>query len=86
MSYDVELSRSADRELWNVHEPLRSKLFRAIKALGNEPRPPGCRKLVGTTDAWRIRVGSYRILYTIQDRLRIVRVESVGDRKDIYRK
>jgi len=86
VSYTVELSRSADRELWKVHEPLRTKLFRAIKALGKDPRPSGCMKLVGTTDAWRIRVGSYRILYTIQDRLRIVRVESVGDRKDVYRK
>ncbi|HMQ74643.1 MAG TPA: type II toxin-antitoxin system RelE/ParE family toxin [Flavobacteriales bacterium] len=86
MSYAVELSRSADRELWKVPEPLRTRLFRAIKALGINPRPAGCRKLTGTTDAWRIRVGSYRILYTIQDRLRIVRVESVGDRKDVYRK
>lgn len=85
MSYRVELSRSADRELWHVHEPLRTRLFKAIKALGDEPRPSGCKKLIGSKDGWRIRVGSYRILYTIQDVLRIVRVESVGDRKDVYR-
>jgi len=86
VSYTVELSRSADRELWKVPEPLRTKLYRSIKGLGEEPRPAGCKKLQGTKDGWRIRVGSYRILYTIQDVLRIVRVESVGDRKDIYRK
>ena len=86
MSCTVELSRSADRELWKVHEPFRSELFRTIKAPGSAPRPPGCRKLAGTTNAWRIRVSSYQILYTIQDRLRIVRVESVGDRKDVHRK
>lgn len=86
MSYTVELARSADRELWRVPEPMRTKLFRTIKAPGNDPRPSGCKKLQGTKDGWRIRVGSFRILYTIQDVLRIVHVESVGDRKDVYRK
>lgn len=86
MSYSVELTRSADRELWKVPEPLRSRLFRSIKALGEEPRPAGCKKLVGSKDGYRVRVGSYRILYSIQDKLCIVRIESVGDRKDIYRK
>ena len=86
MSYTVELARSADRELWKVPEPMRTKLFRTIKALGVEPRPPGCKKLQGTKDGWRIRVGSFRILYSVQDVLRIVRVESAGDRKDVYRK
>ena len=86
MSYTVELSRSADRELWRIPEPYRTRLFRVIKSLSNDPRPSGCIKLKGTSDAWRLRVGPYRILYTVQDRLRIIRVESVGDRKDIYRK
>lgn len=86
MNYVVELTRSADRELWKVPEPLRTRLFKSIKALGNDPRPTGCRKLTGSKDGYRIRVGSYRILYSIQDKLRIVRIESVGDRKDIYRK
>ncbi len=64
---------------------LRSKIFGEIKALGAEPRPKGCTKLKGTTDAWRIRSGPYRVLYTIKDVLRVVRVESVGDRKDVYK-
>jgi mRNA interferase RelE/StbE len=85
VSYKVEFSRSADRELWSVIEPFRGKLFRAIKALGIEPRPTGCKKLAGHKNAWRIRMGNYRILYTIDDRVRIVRVESVGDRMDVYR-
>ena len=86
MSYSVELALSADRELWRVPEPMRTKLFKAIKSLAAEPRPAGCKKLSGSKNGWRLRVASYRILYTIKDRLRIVRIESVGDRKDIYRK
>jgi mRNA interferase RelE/StbE len=85
VSYKVELSRSADRELWSIIEPFPGKLFRAIKALGIAPRPVGCKKLAGHKNAWRIRVGNYRILCTIDDHVRIVRVESVGDRKDIYK-
>ncbi len=85
MSYRVELARSADRELWRLPEPYRSKIFREIKTLAEEPRPKGCKKLKGTKDAWKIRIGPYRVLYTIQDILRVVRVESVGDRKDVYK-
>ncbi|HRN35604.1 MAG TPA: type II toxin-antitoxin system RelE/ParE family toxin [Flavobacteriales bacterium] len=85
MSYRVELARSADRELWRLPEPYRTKVFRVIKLLGEDPRSSGSKKLKGSKDAWRIRLGPYRILYTVQDVLRIVRVESVGDRKDVYR-
>ena len=85
MSYRVELARSADRELWRLPEPYRTKIFKLIKTLGEEPRPKGCRKLKGTTDAWRVRMGPYRNLYTVQDVLRVMRMESVGDRKDVYR-
>ena len=85
MSYQVELARSADRELWRLPEPYRSKIFLEIKALGEDPRPKGCKKLKGAKDAWRIRFGPYRVLYTIKDALRVVRVESVGDRKDVYK-
>lgn len=85
MSYRVVLSRSADRELWRLVEPFRTKVFRAIKQLGTDPRPAGCKKLTGMANAWRIRVGNHRVLHTINDGVRVVRVESVGDRKDIYR-
>ncbi len=54
MSYRVELARSADRELWRLPEPYRTKVFKLIKMLGEEPRPQGCKKLKGTTDAWRV--------------------------------
>ena len=53
--------------------------------LGHVPRPAGCRKLSGTDDAYRIRVGDYRIVYQILDRVLIVYVVRVAHRKDVYR-
>jgi mRNA interferase RelE/StbE len=53
--------------------------------LEDNPRPPGCKKLVGEENAWRIRVGNYRVLYEIKDRVLIVHVVEIGHRKDVYK-
>lgn len=85
MSYRVELTKSAVRELRRVSEPYHSAIVRALKGLETEPRPKGCKKLVGGSGQWRIRVGVYRVVYEIFDVVRLVRVERVADRKDAYR-
>ena len=56
-----------------------------IQALATDPRPPGCRKLTGLDDVFRVRVGRYRVLYSIEDRRLVIIVLKVGDRKDVYR-
>jgi mRNA interferase RelE/StbE len=53
--------------------------------LANNPRPFGCKKLAGAKDAYRIRVGVYRIIYTIRDNVLIVEVVKIDNRKDVYR-
>lgn len=58
---------------------------RAIVALAETPRPPGCRKLTGYEDVFRIRVGRYRILYSIEEDRVLVIVLKVGHRRDVYR-
>lgn len=55
-----------------------------VAALRVDPRPPGCEKLAGQ-ERYRLRQGSYRILYSIQDDALTVRVVKVAHRKDIYR-
>jgi len=57
----------------------------AIRALGNNPRPAGCRKLAGSKNDWRIRVGDYRVIYEITDAVWIVRVNRVRHRREAYR-
>ncbi|HZP40327.1 MAG TPA: type II toxin-antitoxin system RelE/ParE family toxin [Candidatus Binatia bacterium] len=53
-----------------------------IRGLASDPRPPGCRKLSGYDDVFRVRVGRYRVLYAVEDRRLLVLVLKVGDRKD----
>jgi mRNA interferase RelE/StbE len=83
--YRVVFARSARRELENLDEPLRSRIFRHIERLGRVPRPPDCRKLVGAESLWRIRVGSYRVVYALDDSRRVVDVAAVRHRRDAYR-
>lgn len=75
--YEVRLKSSAQKELKSLETGLRSRIIGALKSLSNNPRPHGCRKLIGAHNRWRIRVGDYRVLYTIDDdslRLEIVAV------------
>ena len=85
MTYRVLVTARAERELGSVPPPWRARVRAALMALGATPRPPGCVKLVGHDDVWRVRVGPYRIIYAIDDRRRIVVVTSVGHRRDVYR-
>jgi mRNA interferase RelE/StbE len=56
-----------------------------IQGLSTDPRPPGGRKLSGYDDLFRIRIGRYRVLYSIEDRRLVILVLKVGDRTDVYR-
>jgi mRNA interferase RelE/StbE len=60
------------------------RLFSRIEALAENPRPPGCKKLRGATDLWRIRVGNYRVVYQVADAVLLVEIRAIGDRKDVY--
>jgi len=64
---------------------MRNRLRKAIWALANNPRPPGCKKLKGRADRYRIRVGAYRVAYEIQNEVLVVLVLKVGHRGGFYR-
>ena len=83
--YQVLLERSAERDLKRLSANVHDRVIEAIKELAGNPRPPGCRKLVGSQNDWRIRVGDYRVIYEIADAIRIVRVNRVRHRREIYR-
>jgi mRNA interferase RelE/StbE len=84
-TYEVRLLVTARRQLLRVPVRIRSRLGNAIRALAADPRPPGCRKLVGGTDYFRIRVGDYRVLYEVRDRDVLVLVIKIGHRGEVYR-
>ena len=85
-SYSVSIKPSAAKELEALPTLKdRQRATAIIRALSANPRPQGSLKLAGAPDAYRIRFGSYRILYTISDRVRIVAVIKVAHRREVYR-
>jgi mRNA interferase RelE/StbE len=66
-----------------INEPYYSSIKTAIYSLTDNPRPNGYKKLKGQ-DGYRIRVGDYRIIYQIQDKILVVEVIDLGHRKEIY--
>ena len=83
-NYRIDLLPSASRALARLAGPLKKRVSARIDALAEEPRPPGCRKLAGS-NYWRIRIGDYRVLYSIEDAILVVLVVRVGHRREVYR-
>jgi mRNA interferase RelE/StbE len=85
-SYSVLIKPSAAKEIEAVDQKRdRQRIVASILALAEEPRPMGCEKLAGQEDRYRIRVGRFRIVYSIADAELVVLVVRVADRKDVYR-
>ncbi len=83
--YDLRIGRSAERELENLEPQMGRRILAAVETLASEPRPRQARKLVGSADSFRLRIGQYRVLYQVDDSARMVTVIAVGHRRDIYR-
>jgi mRNA interferase RelE/StbE len=82
--YRVVLARSAERDLSGLPESTQDRLIRAVDALATTPRPSGVKKLRGTRDLWRIRVGDYRVIYRVDDVKRLVDISHVRHRREAY--
>lgn len=83
--YDIEISRTAEKQLRKLADIDQLRVVRAVMALAEEPRPRGSRKLSGYADVFRIRVGRLRVLYSLSDSRLIILVLKIGQRKDVYR-
>lgn len=83
MTYEIELRPAAVRALKRIDHQDRSRIRGAIALLAADPRPPGATALRGR-DGLRIRVGSYRIIYTVQDERLLIVVVTRGHRRDVY--
>ncbi len=84
MTYTVTILRRAQRELASISATGLPHIRDAIRALGTDPRPSGCRKLAGR-EGWRIRIGDYRVIYEIDDSEHSVTILHIGHRRDVYR-
>lgn len=83
-SYSIRIKRSAQKEIRALEQQPRKRVVRAIRALAEDPRPPGCEKLT-VEQAYRIRVGWYRVVYAIEDDALVVMVVRVAHRREVYR-
>ena len=84
MSYEVFIKPAAQRQLKKLPRAVQADLIALIERLTDDPRPPGCKKLRGRQNQYRIRLGDYRVIYSVEDMALVIRVLKVGHRRDIY--
>lgn len=82
--YRVEFTSAAARQVRKLDPVVRRRLLVGVGKLAHDPRPANSKPLVGASGVWRIRIGEYRVIYTILDRELIVTVVRAGHRRDIY--
>lgn len=85
MPYALQFKPLALRQLEKLPRDVQKRLASRIEMLRNQPFPAGCKKMEAVPDAWRVRVGDYRIVYQVQQKVLLVLVLTVGHRKDVYR-
>lgn len=84
--YQIEWKRSAVKELKKLDRQVIPSLLRIAEHLGEDPFPPGSRKIRGTRYTFRIRKGVYRIVYQVESNRLIITIVKVGHRKEVYEK
>ena len=84
MKYTVEIASSAQRQFKKLPEVIQEHLIPKILSLETNPRPSGVKKLQ-VFEYYRIRIGDYRVVYSINDKAHLINILDLGHRKDIYR-
>jgi mRNA interferase RelE/StbE len=85
MAYTIIIENKAQKDYLKLSSPHDNQVKRAIDGFANEPRPHNVKKLSGTTNGYRVRAGDYRILYTIDNRNKIVTIYLIRHRREVYR-
>jgi mRNA interferase RelE/StbE len=84
-SYQIEWKGSAQKELRKLPTEMIPKIMEAVDALSKNPFPLNCRKLTGSEQTWRIRIGNYRVIYNVFSSILVIEIVRVAHRKDAYR-
>jgi mRNA interferase RelE/StbE len=83
--YQITFAQSARRELDRLDRPIARRVLQSIEKLAANSRPSGCVKLVGSRNDWRIRIGDWRVIYTIDDEKKVIDIAAIRHRSDAYR-
>jgi len=84
-NYDIIFTRSARKEIESFDNKTIQKILPKIESLAIKPRPVNCLKLQGEENLWRIRIGDYRVIYSIYDNKHIVDIIAVRHRNEAYK-
>lgn len=84
MSYSVYFKPSAEREFKKLDPPIKKRIAKKLEALALKPFPSGSKRLV-QSDNFRLRIGDFRVLYTVNEKSKRVWILAVGHRKEVYR-
>lgn len=84
MTYEVLITRSVLKSMSRFPKKVQMNIFAALEGLKTQPRPLGVKKLQGAENAYRIRVGDYRVIYDIHDQKLRVTVITAGHRQNVY--
>ena len=85
MTYRIELTKTAARDLKSVPKPMLKRLDACILGLADDPLPPGVKKLRNENALYRVRVSDYRIIYSIEQDVLTVLIVKIGHRREVYR-
>ncbi len=83
MKYEVRILHPAEKEMDKLPAAIHAHISEGILSLEDNPRPRGTKKLSGREE-YRLRVGNYRILYTVSDKDRVVTIFAIGHRREVY--
>jgi mRNA interferase RelE/StbE len=84
-AYRIAFTPAAQRHLAALDPPTRRRVAHRIEALGADPRPPGAEMLKGGDGELRLRVGDWRVIYTVKDDVLLILVIKIGHRSEVYR-
>ena len=83
--YKVVVGKTAFKELLKLSSSENNRIIKAILGLKEHPRPRGSKKLKGNSENWRIRIGSFRVIHAIDDKISIIDIRKIGHRKNVYK-
>lgn len=83
--YRLLIAKRVEKQIEALPIEIRRLVVERVLRLASEPRPPGCESLAGRSGAYRVRQGSYRVVYEVNEEERAVIIANIGHRRDVYR-
>jgi mRNA interferase RelE/StbE len=83
--YEVLLETRAERDLKKLSGEVFHRIIPPLKSLAEDPKPKGARKISGSKNDWRLRIGDYRVIYEIDERAKCIRIMRIRHRREAYR-